>query len=327
MALALLSACGGDDEAGERTAGRAPAGQRFTNPVYDVNFPDPFVLRANGRYYAYATNGEGGNVQTLVSGDLVRWTPGKDALPELGAWATPGFTWAPEVLRVGDGRYVLYYTARATEPDRQCIGAATADSPAGPFVDRALKPLVCQADEGGSIDASGFDDGGGRLYLLWKNDGNCCGLPTFLYGQQLSKDGLRPVGRRARLVRNDAAWEGNLVEAPTLWKEGGRYYLFYSANDFASESYAVGYANCRTPLGPCEDAAENPILATRCTAAGPGHQTLIRDDDETWLVYHAWPPDAIGSAYPGRTLWIDRVAWRGGKPVIAGPTCRPQPVP
>lgn len=29
------------------------------------------------------------------------------------------------------------------------------------------------------------------------------------------------------------------------------YYLFYSANWYASYQYAVGYATCTTPVGPC----------------------------------------------------------------------------
>ena len=285
------------------------------------------MLEADGTYYAYATNGEGGNVPTLTSPDLVHWSTGPDAMPELGSWAYTGKTWAPEVLEA-NGRYVLYYTANAAEYGKQCIGRGVADEPAGPFVDERKEPLVCQTDEGGSIDASPFRDEDGTLYLLWKNDGNCCGMDTWIYAQRLSADGLELVGEPKRLVRQDAGWEGSLVEAPTLWREGERLYLFYSANDYASEFYAVGYATCEAPLGPCEDAPENPILETECEAAGPGHQTLVRDAaGDTWIVYHAWPPDAVGSVLPGRMLWIDRVSWEDGKPVVAGPTCGSQPAP
>ncbi len=90
----------------------------------------------------------------------------------------------------------------------------------------------------------------------------------------------------------------------------------------------MGYATCETPLGPCADAAENPILTTACEAAGPGHQTLVRDrDGDTWIVYHAWPRDTVGAVLPGRLLWIDRVSWQGGKPDVVGPTCKAQEAP
>jgi beta-xylosidase len=295
--------------------------------VHDENFPDPFVLRVGETYIAYGTNGDGGNVPTLRSRDLVGWEPGADALPELGRWALTGKTWAPEVLRRGDRRFVLYYTATSADLGVQCIGRAVATSPGGPFVDRSSQPLVCQKPEGGSIDAHPFVDHG-ATYLLWKNDGNCCGKDTFIYAQRLSRDGLRLVGRRARLVRQDARWEGDLVEAPTLWRDGGRLFLFFSANAYYDRRYAVGYASCETPLGPCRDAPENPILRTACEAVGPGHGSIVRDDDgDAWFVYHAWPPDAVGSEFPGRVLWIDRLTIEDGKPVIRGPTCKEQPRP
>jgi beta-xylosidase len=305
-ALGIVSGCGG----GHAT---------FTNPVFAREFADPFVLRADDRWYAYATNGAGQQVQTLESGDLVHWTQAGDALPKLGAWAYPGKTWAPEVLARGDGTFVLYYTANGGS---QCIGAAVAEKPAGPFVDRSKEPLVCQRTEGGSIDASPFRDDDGSLYLLWKNDGNAVGKPSWIYAQRLSADGLRLEGAAKRLATNDQFWEGAVVEAPQLWKEDGRYYLFYSGSAFDTPSYAVGYATCDGPLGPCADAAENPILKTACRASGPGHATLVRDGDETWILYHAWP-----QAFDKRMLWLDRVEWGHGKPVVNGPTCEPQSAP
>ncbi len=309
-------ACGG---AGE------PAAPPFENPVYDADFPDPFVLREGDTYHVFATNGPGGNVQTLTSTDLVRWRKGADALPRLGGWAYAGKTWAPEVLARGDGSYVLYYTANASALGVQCIGRAVAPSLSGPFVDRSKTPFLCQKAEGGSIDPSPFRDDDGTLYLLWKNDGNCCGLATWIYVQRLSPDGSRLTGRRVRLLKQDEGWEASVVEAPTLWREGERLYLFFSANAFDSDLYAVGYATCDGPLGPCEDAPENPILKSACNASGPGHQTLVRDGDgDTWILYHAYPAD---SAADERVLWIDRLDWEDGKPVVRGPTCDPQQAP
>ncbi len=322
LVLAALLAplgCGGSDDGSSGESERT-----FRNPVHHENFPDPFVLEVGGTYYAYGTNDDDGNVQTLRSRDLVRWTKGPDALPELGRWAYPGKTWAPEVLEAREGGYVLYYTANAADFGVQCIGRAVASSAEGPFEDRSEKPLVCQDDEGGSIDPSPFRDDDGTPYLLWKNDGNCCGFDTHIYAQELSSDGLRLVGRPTRLVQQDASWEGPLVEAPTLWSQEGRYYLFFSANAFDSDAYAVGYATCEGPLGPCEDATENPILKSACDASGPGHQTVIRDgDDETWLVYHAWP----ASGEEKRVVWVDPLSWDDGKPKVDGPTCLAQPAP
>ena len=311
--LAVVAGCGG---------GEPPA--QFRNPVHDADFPDPFVFRVDDTYHAYATNGPGGNVQTLTSTDLVHWQKGKDALPEVGPWAYEGKTWAPELLARDDGTYVLYYTANAADFGAQCVGVAVADEPEGPFVDSTEEPLVCQRDEGGSIDPSPFRDDDGGLYLLWKNDGNCCMKDTWIYAQRLSSDGLRRQGRPTRLLKQDAGWEANVVEAPTLWKRNDRYILFYSGNDYASDFYAVGYATCDGPLGPCTDAPENPILKAGCRATGPGHQAVVEVGDETWLVYHAWPGQAGSDK---RVLWLDRLRWEDARPSVDGPTCAPQASP
>ena len=304
----LLAGCGGSEDA------------LYRNPVHTGDFPDPFVLRAGGIYYAYGTNGGGSEVQTLTSDDLVHWRAGADALPKVGSWAYPGRTWAPEVLAREDGRYVLYYTANG---GGQCVGVAVADEPAGPFVDDRAEPLVCRRAEGGSIAASPFRDEDGSLYLLWKNDGNALGQTTHLYGQRLSAGGTELVGEAVRLASNDAGWEGAVVEAPTLWLEAGRYYLFYSGEAYDGELYAVGYATCEGPLGPCEDAAENPILKTGCGARGPGHQAIVRDaEGDTWIVYHAWD-----EAFERRQVWLDRLRWEEGRPVVEGPTCEERPGP
>ncbi len=327
LLVLALPGCG-DETPGDHGSSKPAEPATFANPVYDANFPDPFVLREGETYHAYSTNDAEANVPTLRSRDLVEWRKGGDAMPDLAPWVTPGQTWAPEVLRREGGGYVLYYTAASTAEGRQCVGHAVSDSPEGPFVDRAEKPFVCQVREGGSIDASPFVDGDGKLYLLWKNDGNAVGRDTHIYAQRMSMDGLDLLGKPVRLFKQDAAWEGELVEAPVMWKRGGEYYLFYSANAYYNKSYAVGYATCEGPLGPCQKAPENPILRTGDGAVGPGHVAVVEDGSgETWVAYHAWSPDAVGSVYPGRTLWLDRLAWKDGKPMIEGPTGARQRAP
>ena len=42
-----------------------------------------------------------------------------------------------------------------------------------------------------------------RRYLLWKNDGNSIGQPTYIWLQPLSEDGLRFTAAPTQLIRND----------------------------------------------------------------------------------------------------------------------------
>lgn len=326
---AALAACGGPQPPAPAPAparAATPGPGQFTNPVIARDFADPDVLQVGDRYYAYATNASGANVQTATSSDLVRWERGRDALPVLPRWSRPGFTWAPEVAAAEGGGYVLYFTARHVASGRQCIGAATSPAPEGPFRSEAAEPLICQLDQGGSIDASSFADEGGARYLLWKNDGNCCGYDTWIFIQRVSADGLALLGEPTRLIRPDQAWEGRLVEAPTLWERAGKYYLFYSANSYAGLDYAVGYAVADSPTGPFRKPGRAPLLATdRQTGAafGPGGQDVVLDKDgEPWMLYHAW--DATISY---RHLLLDELVWEGDAPVVRGPDKGPQPVP
>ncbi|NLG72979.1 MAG: family 43 glycosylhydrolase [Chloroflexi bacterium] len=303
----------------------------FTNPVLRYNFPDPFLLKEGDTWYAYATNGASRNVQMATSTDLVTWKVQSDAMPALASWVqfSSADVWAPEVMKIGE-RYNLYYTARDKASGKQCVGVAVSDRPEGKFRDERDSPLVCQSDEGGTIDASPFRDGD-RLYLYFKNDGNCCGYPTYIYVQEMAPDGLSLVGEPVRLLRNDKPWEGHVIEAPTMVKKEEQYYLFFSANNFGGYEYAVGYATCETATGPCEDAPENPILSSRMDeqplVVGPGHQTIIEVDGQDWLVYHAWEVLSSGTRGNNRFMWMDRLEWVDGKPEVLGPTTDPQPRP
>lgn len=349
--LVLLVACGGGspatDSTPEATAPPAtsvstdsvteatpPADEEtFQNAVIRRDFPDPAIIRVGDTYYAYSTNSASRNVPYAVSNDLINWEYESDAMPSLPSWAQLGgsYVWAPEVIDINGG-YNLYFTARDKAADKQCIGVAVSDKPEGKFMPVGNEPLVCQVEEGGSIDASPFRDADGTLYLYWKNDGNCCMMPTYLYVQELSDDGLTLMGEPTRLVRNDRAWEGRVVEAPTMWLQDGRYTLFFSANDYAGTPYAVGYARCESAVGPCEDAPENPILASALEVSppviGPGHQTIVLDKDgDPWIAYHAWQITSSGTRGGSRYMWLDRLTWEGDAPQILGPTTEPQPLP
>jgi beta-xylosidase len=306
------------------TATPTPPPLTFENPVFPRDFPDPFVLRVEDAYYAYATNARHMNVQVIRSQDLVNWErvgQNGDALPELPAWAAARrfLTWAPAVLQRED-EFILYYVARFTESGRQCIGYAVSDSPDGPFVDPSDGPFICQLDEGGSIDPEPFIAPDGTLYLLWKSDGNCCGIPVYLYSQQLAEDGRSLLGEPHRLITMDQGWEAPLVENPTMTFHDGRYYLLYSANWYESANYAVGYATCETPTGPCEKPLEEPILTSAGRHVGPGGAAFFTDEDANlWIAYHAWLVPNVGYPVGMRQLHLGRVTFHDGEPVIHRP--------
>jgi len=285
------------------------------------DFADPFVLPAGGAYYAFATGTQGRHLQVARSRDLASWTPLGDPLPRLPDWARDdgGLTWAPSVLARRDG-YVLYYTTRHAASGFQCISRAVARQPAGPYVDRSPRPLVCQVGGGGrqrdalcgSIDPSPFVDAGGAAYLLWKSDENslACRTAPRIWSQRLPDDGRALVGHPHALLERDRSWEGEIVEAPSMALHDGRYYLFYSANWYASSEYAIGYATCEGPTGGCTKVTLGaPFLASTGTMLGPGGQELFTGaDGAKYMAYHAWTAPRTTYAQGGaRSLRLARI--------------------
>ncbi len=313
-ALMTLTACSVSQN--EQPGGHpesSATGEATVPFVIDQDFPDPAVIEHNGTYYAYATNTFATNVQVATSTDFTTWNiQDDDALPELGEWAVPGKTWAPEVRQLGD-TFVLYYTAASASEGVQCIGVATAKAPGGPFVSAASTPLVCDREQGGAIDAGTIVDNG-TPYLVFKNDGNCCSKDTWLQLAPLSADGLQLAGDPVRLIKQTEEWEGNLVEAPVIVKHNDTFVLFYSANNYGDERYAIGVATAPELTGPYTKQPK-PCLASDSAAGviGPGGQAIITDANGVdHLLFHGW--DAL-QIYRG--MYHSQLTWHGDLPVCS----------
>lgn len=231
---------------------------------------------------------------------------------------TDNCVWAPEVAAV-DGGYALYYTARDRASGRQCIGVATSASPDGPFAPVGTDPLVCPTAEGGAIDASTYVEDGQR-YLLWKSDGNCCSLDTWLHIQPLSGDGRTLTGPPTRLIKQDQSFEGIVTEAPTLVKHGDTYVLVYSANNFAGGGYLTSYATASELLGPYTKSPV-PLMTTELMdnqVVGPGGQDIVTaKDGSTKIVFHGWDP-----TYTYRAMYLRDLSWVDDRPYVEGAAVR-----
>ncbi len=295
------------------------ASQGSDGPAYPYDFADPDVILVGGTFFAYATNAAGGNIQAISSTDLHSWTPQRDVLPRLPRWAVVDKTWAPSVIQVGSA-FVLYYTASYGLTGRSCIGAAVSLDPLGPFVDDSSAPFVCPAGSSGAIDPSPYTDGSGNLYLSWVSDGDGStnGNGPAIWAQQLFPSGRWLVGSPSELIHSDQPWEAGVVEGPSVLYEGGLFYLFYSGNNWSSAKYAIGYAVCQGPLGPCAKPSSVPLLSSEGAMAGPGGPSVFADQQGAlWLAFHAYVAPDVG--YPNsRELFIRSLSLLNGQPVLAG---------
>ena len=299
----------------------------YQNPQGIDNIGDPFILPANGKYYVFATGG-GIGFNVWPSDDLVTFGSRKKALLR-AAWAS-GDYWAPEVYAY-QGKYVMLFSARRTSDKSLRTGIAFADKPEGPYKDTMKAPLL---DPGYAvIDASLFVDEDGTPYLYYSRDcsENVVGAyhESHSYVVQLAKDLLSTVGEPVKLTAPDQAWEMHSGdyrwnEGPVVVKHEGKYYLYYSANYFASKEYGVGVAVAQSPTGPFVKADTNPLLTyttdkDEVTISGPGHNSFFTVGGELFTAYHTHTYPELPSG--NRQLAFDRAGFHNdGTAYVSGPT-------
>ncbi|GGV20064.1 hypothetical protein GCM10010182_47350 [Actinomadura cremea] len=333
LVVGLAASCGPDGrEPDARASSSAPApspagtaapvlppGYSPTEPVVDDSFADPAAIKVGDTYFAYGTNGGDAMMPVATApGPAGPWTrsPG-DGLASLPAWAEAGWTWAPEVVpprRQGDP-YLLYFTARRRDADVQCIGIATATSPAGPFVPRDGDPLVCPAHLGGAIDAASFVEDDGTRFLLYKSDARATAA---IYLMQLTSDGLEPAAPASRILGRSGD-EPVLVEAPDLVKRGGKYVLFYSAGWYFESNYQTRYAVAPSIWGPYEKGPA-PIQSTELygeKVEGPGSADVLSDGTGDYLLFHGIT-EYHGGSKVTRPMYVAPLGWDGTRPVVRG---------
>lgn len=322
-------------------------GLLHNEPIFNGDFADPFALVDGDSVYAYATNTSGSANAAPAHIPVIAITRPTgfaghylgDAIPTLPRWTVSGYQWAPSVWARPDGTFVLYYSTPATHPlhciahpasagcvrttdgpnTAMCISRATSTDPAGPFVDNSSSAFICPYADGGAIDPSIFVTSNGTPWLLWKSNGDCCNLPTHIYSQQLSPDGLSVVGPPHMLIGATQRWEGNLVEAPSMVEEGNTFWLFYSANLWGTPNYSIGIAKCASIVGPCSKPLTRAWYKSTDSANGQGYggTEFFRTGNLVWMVHHGLVPGQTGN-YAQRRLYVNLLVFPlDGLPRIA----------
>lgn len=86
-------------------------------------------------------------------------------------------------------------------------------------------------------------------------------------------------------------WAYKAIWAPSVIEQGGRYYMFFSANDIQSdaETGGIGLAVSDTPGGPFRDVLDKPLIGAFHNGAQPIDPFAYRDDDgQVYLFYGGW---------------------------------------
>jgi beta-xylosidase len=142
------------------------------------------------------------------------------------------------------------------------------------------------------------------------------------------------------MTDKNAEWESRSITSKNVnrrWTEGSytfkkndTYYIMYSANHYAGENYAVGYATSNSPLGPFVKSENNPILEKNSDkggqVTGTGHNSVLflKNSDKMYCVYHG----RTKKTGQKRVVFIDEMKIdEHGTLRVLGPTTDLQPLP
>lgn len=262
-----------------------------TDQIY---LADPTIFEDQGTYYLYGTKGdpriEGEGFLVYRSNDLKNWegpvgAKNGYALKKGDAFGTKGF-WAPQVFK----HQSVYYMAYTAD---EHIAIATSNHPEGPFTNagKALKADVRQIDP-----YVFFENGKVYLYHVRLQDGN----RIFVAEMTDDLQSIKPETLTA-CINAESGWEDTqgvewpVAEGPTVFKQGKKYIMLYSANDFRNPDYAVGYAISDSPEGPWKKMKDSPIISNKLTNEnGSGHGDLLHDQNgKSYYVFHTHFSDSV----------------------------------
>ena len=309
LSALLLVACNEEDKGSENTF------RNRGNPLFRDAFtadPAPMVA-SDGRLYVFCGHDQqydnrpgfegkdGYNVTEWLcysTADMQEWTiHGAVLKPSDFSWAE-GDACASQCIEV-NGKYFFYVSTLSKDPDCKAIGVAVADHPEGPYTDALGKALVLDTMSNnspqGGWSASAptvFMDDDGTPWLCW-GYGNC-----FL----------------VRLKRNMTELDGeicalpleNYLEAPWLYKHGGRYYLAYSSMGTGREN--ISYSVAGSIQGPWDYKGPLTGMAEDSYTIHPG---IVDFDGKSYLFYHneTLSLDGYGPATGRRSVCVDELMY------------------
>lgn len=292
-------------------------------PVLDSDFPDPTVINANGKYYAYATETGGTIIQIASSADLKTWKLEGAALREKPLWSDRHY-WAPHVLYDSAmKKFVMFYSAESKDTTTgKCLTVALADHPTGPFISNT-QPLIC--GEGFiNIDPMAFvDPSSGKKLLYWGSGFGPIKVQEMSDDWQSFKPGTsaKPV-----IFPKKEKDYTELVEGAWVDYYNGYYYLYYSGDNCCGDKakYAVLVSRSRNPFGPFQSLGEangtgkSVILEKDSFFLAPGHNSIIHDKSgNAFIAYHAIKN---GSPKTVRVMYINPIQYSNGWPVVTKKT-------
>ncbi|MET3127168.1 beta-xylosidase [Arcicella rosea] len=105
-----------------------------------------------------------------------------------------------------------------------------------------------------------------------------------------SKDLVTWTKHSKILDTSNVKWAKRAVWAPSIIEKGGKYFIFFGANDIQSDKEygGIGVAVADKPSGPFKDYLKKPLIDKFHNGAQPIDQFVFKDKDEYYLIYGGW---------------------------------------
>ena len=263
----------------------------YRNPVLNVDFSDPDVIRVGSKYYMVASDFHFLGMQVLESDDMVNWRyisqiyrrfdePGWDSNQHYA-----GGSWAP-AIRYHDGLFYVYFCT-----PEEGLYMSTAKDPHGPWAPLHLVKRIEKWE-----DPCPFWDEDGQAYLGRSKHG---AGPIIVHrmsadGKQLIDDGV-------------IVYEGPVAEGTKFLKRNGWYYLVIPEGGVGQGWQTV--LRSRNIYGPYE---RKIVLEKGSTNVNGPHQgALVDSPDGNWWFYHFQETPVLG-----RVVHLQPVRWQDDWPLM-----------
>ncbi len=278
--------------------------KRYTNPVVPGFHPDPSVCRVGTDYFLVCSSFEYfPGIPIFQSTDLVNWNKIGHCLTRteqlsLDGCAASGGIWAP-TIRHHRGEFFVTSTHR--EGGGNFI--VRASDPAGPWSNPSW------VEQPGIDPSLFFDDDGTVLYT------------TAHFGAFQSAIDIDTGKVLKPPTRVWSGTGGQHPEGPHLLRRGDDYYLLL-AEGGTEQGHMVTMARSKTPWGPFETSARNPLLTHRSYQSPiqmTGHADIVEAHDGShFMVFLATRPNGYPPCYHlGRETFLAPMRWADdGFPVV-----------
>jgi arabinan endo-1,5-alpha-L-arabinosidase len=340
LMVILLTACR-PAEAEPTASAAAPAtseiivkGTMIETEGFIQRIHDPVIAHETDTYYVFST---GSLIPFICSKDKAVWEFCGRVFEKNPPWTrevNPDLAdiWAPDISFFNDQWHLYYAVSRFGSQD-SAIGLATnttldLNSPDYQWVDQGEVLRSRPGDQWNAIDPNLVLDENGEPWLAWGSFWQ--GIWMRKIDSSTGKFDANDSTYHHLADRSTGPDNTSAIEAPFIIFREGKWYLFVSFDQCCqgnNSTYNLRVGRSDALTGPYVDRDGLPltegggtlILSAYDKWKGPGHNGILLEEDNYWMVYHAYAASTGISS-----LRIESLSWDSdGWPSLPSQTQKP----